>query len=285
MLARSGASLVELLVALALSAIVLASATGSALRQQRAERSVREQVHDDRQFRAMSMLLPGVLAGVSARAGDLAPGQATDTSLQLREPIAAGLACETAVGRAALARTASSDLALSGSAVAPRASDSLWWYRDRDSAWVGRRILATDAGGSCGAPVAGTSSLRGLSLDGADTIPAGAPLRVTRWVRYSIYRSGDGTWQLGMREWSDATGRYAPPQPVAGPYLLGPFDGARTGFRYFDATGVELSDAERTDAARIARVRLLALVRRAGTTGADSVRRESTDVALADGAR
>ncbi len=272
--------MVELLVALVLAAVVMGAATVSVLHQQRTQRTVTGDARDDRQLRAVSTLLSGVLGDLSAGTGDLA--EATDTSVQLREPIGSGLACDSAVGRASLAVAPAGRIPLSASSSAPRASDTLWWYRPADSSWVGRRVTSVSGGGGCRGPLQGYSSENGLELDAPDSVPAGTPLRLTRWGRYSLYKSGDGSWQLGMREWSDATNRFAAPQPVAGPFLRGPVNGLRTGLRYFDASGTELGGAGRSaDVSRIALVRLTALVAASAGSSRDTVRRDSADVALA----
>jgi hypothetical protein len=114
-----------------------------------------------------------------------------------------------------------------------------------------------------------------------DSIPFGALLRVTRPARYVFYKSGDGSWQLGLREWVDASARLAPPQPIAGPFLMRSND-ARGGFRYFDANDVELPITNEGVAVdRVARVRINVLtVDRTRGAARDSVRGDSVDVAL-----
>jgi hypothetical protein len=112
----------------------------------------------------------------------------------------------------------------------------------------------------------------------SDTIPAGAPVRITRPTRYSFYRSGDGTWQLGFREWTETTGSFSAPQPVAGPFLRNS-DGRRSRFRYFASSGEELvgTGVERA----VSRIRLLTYALTvAREAGQDSVRADSIDVAL-----
>jgi hypothetical protein len=115
-----------------------------------------------------------------------------------------------------------------------------------------------------------------------DTLPRGAPLRATRIARYSFYRAGDGTWQLGISEWSDVLHAFAPPQPIAGPFARATSDGVRTGFRYYDAAGAELHDAgQGIDVGRVARIRVtLVAPERAGAAPARTFRRDSVDVAL-----
>jgi hypothetical protein len=98
-----------------------------------------------------------------------------------------------------------------------------------------------------------------------------------------VYRSGDGSWQLGLREWNAAALALAAPQPVAGPLQRAAPDGARTGFRYFDANGTELHpDRDGATTGRVARIRFTALVGAPVTPGSitSSGARDSVDVVL-----
>jgi hypothetical protein len=93
------------------------------------------------------------------------------------------------------------------------------------------RAPALDASGLASARIA-------LTLDTAaapDWI--GAPIRVTRPVRYSLYRGSDG-WSLGQREWNTATLRFNTIQPVSGPFLSAAAGGIR--FPYYDSSGAAL---------------------------------------------
>jgi hypothetical protein len=171
--------------------------------------------------------------------------------------------------------------AFGGEASLPRAGDSLWWLGD--SLWSGARISNVAAVTAvCAAPISVAGNALRLTLAGVvDTIVAGAPLRVTRQTRYSLYRASDGTWQLGYREWNEPTASFAAPQPVAGP-LLRSSSGRRSGFRYFDGPGQEMVPlAGAIDARRIARIRITtqSLVG-VHERGQDSVRADSIDVAL-----
>jgi hypothetical protein len=60
-----------------------------------------------------------------------------------------------------------------------------------------------------------------------------AAFRLARRTRLAAYRSGDGAWYLGLRDWNGDANRFNGVQPVAGP--LRP----RTGFHldYLDAAG------------------------------------------------
>lgn len=277
MLRRRAASLLELLVALVLTALVLGTATSSALRQQRVHARIRSVSGADAQLRAATLVLAGQLALLDPLAGDLAAGEAADSALQFRATIATSLACGTETGSATLLPDT---VAVSGMSSRPKAGDSLWWLID--SVWTVARIAGVSlVSASCLSPVSAAGSALAVQLSGTDTIPAGAPLRVTRQSRYGVYHASDGTWQLGFREWNDAAHQFSAPQPVAGPLVpLGA--GVASGFRYFDAAGAELLASNVSiDVLRVARIRLtavsLATVR---DRGQDSLRADSLDLAL-----
>jgi hypothetical protein len=276
---RAGTTLAELLVALTLATIVLGAATSTLLRQQRTAMSLGRAAGGDAQSRAALGAVAVELATLTAGSGDLAPGQASDTAVQLRGVIASGLACGDAVSVA----TVASDVEGNGSALlgpAPRVGDSLWWFGGTPAAWRARRIIASDSVSvSCPLTSGPAGPARRIVVAEPDSITYGAPLRVVRPVRYAFYRSGDGSWQLGVREWLESAGRFASPQPIAGPFVMRA-GSARTGFRYYDTDGAELgSGGAAIESGRVARVRILVLA--ADGAGADtSARADSLDVAL-----
>jgi len=67
---------------------------------------------------------------------------------------------------------------------------------------------------------------------------AGSVLRVTRPVRYSLYRGGDGRWYLGQRDWNVTSLRFNTIQPVSGPFASAASRGLV--FQYVDSTGAAL---------------------------------------------
>jgi type II secretory pathway pseudopilin PulG len=279
---RRGASLAELLVALTLMGVVLGTATSTLLRQRRTAAVIGGAAASGAQLRAALGALGAELSALGASAGDVVPGEARDTALQLRALVTSGVSCDDAVGLATFADEDDGPADALSSA-APKTGDTLWWNDGTsDGGWQGRRIGASD---SVAAPCPLTGSAarpaRRVVVTGADSIRVGAHLRVTRPVRYSIYRSGDGSWQLGVRDWIVATGRFAPPQPVAGPFVLRA-GRERSGFRYFDAEGAELAvGPQGADAGLVARIRITAVVvDRSAGVGSDTLRRDSVDVAL-----
>lgn len=287
MLTRRGTTLVELLVALVLAALVLGAATGSLLRQQRTTATLAGGAQSGAQGRAGGALLAAPLSLQAATSDDLADGEARDSALQLRTVVATGLACD----RSAWITFATTDAAggVVGIATAPRAGDTLWWLVADSARWLGRPLLdtrsdtarcaAAEAAG--GAPVA--RPVQRLRTVSDDSVPMRAPLRITRIQRIALYRAGDGSWQLGLRDWSDAAHAFVAPQPAAGPFQRLAADGARTGLRYFDSSGAELGlDGQPVFGARIARVRLTMIAPSPGqgAPGSATPARDSVDVAL-----
>lgn len=285
MLTRRGVTVVELLVAMTLAAVVLGSATSTLVRQRRRADDQASRARADSQLRAVLGELEAVLAGLAPAAGDLVAGEARDTAVQLRTVVASAMACDSGAGHVLLAADDTSGGRTSGFAATPKIGDSLWWRRTESADWLGRRVADISTGtGACAVSGPAAQPLVRLVLASFDTVPRGAPLRLTRQSRISFYRAADGTWQLGVTEWSDILHAFASPQPVAGPFTLVAPGGARTGFRYFDAAGNELTAAAQgVDVARIARVRILAIAPLRTPAGVVAAyRAESLDVALRD---
>jgi type II secretory pathway pseudopilin PulG len=285
-LTRRGTTLAELLVAITLAAIVLATATSSLMRQQRTTGALTAQSAMVAQLRPATASVAAQLAQLSPPAGDLTPGEWRDTALQFRAPVATGINCVAAAGVVTLPPAAVDALPVGGILSLPRVGDSLWFYSDTGGGWRGRTVSeVTSVRAGCGG--ASTEAALRLVLAGADTVATRAPVRITRQHRLVVYRGGDGGWQLGLREWNEPTRELGPPQPLAGPFLARAPTGERTGFRFFDAAGAELRVDRDPDAAtRVSRVRLtLVATRRGGSAGrpADATLRDSIDVALLPG--
>lgn len=281
MLRRTGTSLAELLVALALAGVVLAAAASTTLRQQRGTRWVGALTGAESQVRPVTRLLPDELATLDAGAGDVVAGQASDSSLQLRVVVASSLACDSATTVATFVPDVPVGVPLGGVARAPAVGDSLWSYGGDSVGWRGRAVMsASRATTACLAPLVPSGVTHRLTLDASIDAEGGTPLRLTRQERWVVYRAGDGRWSFGIRDWSASSGRFLPPQPVAGPFLRVLPSGERTGFRYFDIGGAEIVPDGVNERA-IARVRVTALAGVAAMSGTDSVRRDSADAVLA----
>ena len=283
MLSRAGTSLVELIVALALTALVLGTATSSLLHQQHGARWAGALGVAESQMRPLVQILPAELASRDAGAGDVTSGAASDSTMQIRAVIASSLACDSAAGVLTLLPDATSGVATGGVARTPLAGDSVWFFPSDSIGWQPRRVVGVSHGRTaCALPAALAGPAYHLSLDAPADVPGGTPARVTRQERYVIYRASDGWWYLGARAWSAVTSSFSAPQPMAGPFLRSAPGGTITGFRFFDSLGVVLVP-DGTNERAIARVRVSSITLIPSLAGSDSVRRDSADVALARG--
>jgi prepilin-type N-terminal cleavage/methylation domain-containing protein len=275
---RAGMSLAELLVALSLGGIVLGVAAGSMLRQQRGVRWTEGLSGAELQVRPVMRALADELSQLDAAAGDIAAGQASDSSLQLRSVVAASMSCDSASALTLLPETSEAPM-MAGSARPPEAGDSAWLYGGPSLGWRARAVTGvTRTTVACAVPASPAAPVYRLILDAPPDAPAGTPVRVTRWERWVVYRAGDGKSYVGIRDYSPSTSRFLSAQPVAGPFLRSLRSGTRTGFRYFDASGGSI-DPDGTNEARIARVRVTALSV-VPSSDADTVRQDSADAVL-----
>lgn len=270
---------------MAMSAVVLGAATSTFVRQQRGAGDHAARSRAESQLRAAIAELHVALAGLSPGAGDLAAGEARDTAVQLRTVVGNAVTCDSSAGQVTIAADDSSNGSTNGFATAPRIGDTIWWRRRDTSAWAARVVRDVAAAtGPCRSVGGAMHSLLRLTFGLPDTVPRGVPVRLTRQTRYAFYRAADGTWQLGVAEWSEVLHAFASPQPIAGPFTLVAPDGARTGFRWFASDGTPLPvGTNGIDVTRVARVRaqVIAPIRAApGVTA--SYRRDSLDVALHD---
>lgn len=282
MLTRRGVTLVELLVAMTLAAIVLGAAGTTLVRQRRESNGSSSRASAESQLRAALADVPAAVAALSPATGDLAQGEARDTALQIRSVVVQGASCDSTAGQVILSANDSGAERETAVVAAPRVGDTLWWWSPGAAAWASRRVTMISGGsGPCAREGGRNQPLLRLWFSTLDTVPRDAVLRVTRQVRYSIYRAGDGSWQLGIAEWSDVLHGFAAPQPVAGPFLFAPLGGSRTGFRYFDASGGELPvTGQGAEVGAVARLRVTVIARTNARGAPQGVLRDSVDVAF-----
>jgi prepilin-type N-terminal cleavage/methylation domain-containing protein len=240
---RRGFTLVEMVVALTVTGVVLSLVTVIALRQQRAVASLAEQRSVSARLREASILLPIQLR--SASPADIR--DARDTSLEMRATIATSFVCDTAPSSIILVPT-TPDEARYSSVLSPiEAGDTVWLLTLDDSLeWRGARItaVATTPAAPCSSlgPTLSDAGLRAtrtaLSVAPMPAAPIGLPVRVTRAMRYSLYRAADGDWYAGEREWNNALARFNSIQPIVGPFSSPAAGGLA--FRYADSSGAAL---------------------------------------------
>jgi hypothetical protein len=249
------------LVALVIIGIVLSLVSAISLREQRVIGDLADDAALSSQLGDALAVLPIDLGPVSSAAGDIR--EARDTSLEIRSTIATAVVCDTSGVRLVLAPPGDGAVTY-GSTLSPiEVGDSAWMMAPTDSAEVWQRYrvggVATVRPGDCGprgpilTPAARIAARIELTLDGFSAAnPIGAIVRVTRPMRYSLYRGSDGQWYLGQRDWNNASLRFNIVQPVSGPFL--PPASAGLLFQYYDSAGARLSTP-------VADTRPIALVR------------------------
>lgn len=229
--ASKGFSLLELVLAIALGALVL----GAGVRLLQAVRrfwfAEREALAAADATRTAAAILVMELRGASPRSGDLL--KLSDTAVTLRALRGLLVTCEAA-------GVSPGELVVSR-ASAPRAPvagrESLLVFVPGSSLpqdrWLHAALAAT-AAGSC----ADSSSAWRLTLSapapvmaGLDSAGPGTPVRSFETVNYRLYDDGTRTWWLGVRAWQGAS--WASTSPLAGP--LRPRDGLS--LRYLAASG------------------------------------------------
>ena len=267
---RRGFTLAEVIIALVLGALVLGLvfAVGSRLGRQLNAETARLAVSG--QLESAAEVLPIDLRGLSSVAGDIALGEARDSSLQLRQTIANALVCSPSTSSWLVAPY----LAAGGRSIAPgiQDGDTAWLLTDSDAGerWRAVRVSAVHrASGSCpivndanGRKVFDVTHLWSVDLRDSVAAMAGALIRVTRPIRFSFYRSADGQWYLGLRSWNSLLLQFNGIQPVSGPFAA-PARG--TGFLYFDSAGARVAPGS-ADTRAIARIEAVLRAESSDTT-------------------
>jgi prepilin-type N-terminal cleavage/methylation domain-containing protein len=291
---RRGFTTVELIVVVVIAGVLSAAIATLLRRQQRFYTRAARMVEHRVSLRDATSILPAELRALSPSGGDVLV--ASDSSLEMRATIGAGIACNVAVDGStvtvapvamlrgtALAAFSTSpqpgDIALVFDAGVP--DDSL------DDRWTARDVAGVDAVESgCPTPLdaielAGLLAPR-LRLAGsplAGSVRPGTFVHVVRRVRYRLYRAATGDWYLGYSEW-DGSG-YTVVQPVSGPFAAYSRIAANTGLlmRYLDANGVEVTpDA---DVRQITRVEVAARSVSSGGLSTDAAElRDAQDVTV-----
>ena len=195
---RRGFTLPELLVGLTCAAVLFAAIASVALRQQRLFAELADNGAVAGRLREAIATLPIDLRAVSPAAGDIR--DARDTSLEIRATIASAVVCDTVGGSIVLgpARSGADTYAAYVTSVAT--GDTAWLLDARDTveSWIPRRItsVSSTTATKCapgGPPLTGPFSATTLALDSlVSGRVVGTVIRVTRPMRFSLYRSSDG---------------------------------------------------------------------------------------------
>ena len=274
---RSGVSLIELIVVLAIVGVAAGAVTRIGTHQQRQYGNMAARALAIGQLREGTSVLAAELAGLAPAAGDIHDGGLGRAAIAFRAPRATLVLCgaaEPATGHLTVADVRA--------AVDPAGRDQNVFDAD-DALAAGDSILLYDAtADSSGAPlgeawrahvVATATHVRQPCLTGDSVhvpairatiappidrpLDAHAPARAFRAVRYALYRGADNRWYLGFSDCRPLvrTPACTPMQPVAGPYL--PTTGASSPlggglqFEYLDADGTVTEDRFAVAAVRL----------------------------------
>ena len=249
LLSRPGVSLVELIVAITIGGVVLALVSSISVRQQRLYADIAARGALDAQLRQAETILPIELRGVAARAGDIR--EARDTSIEFRATLSSAVVCDTQPDALVLAPADAHHTTFSSYLTAIGVGDTAWLFMATDSVDYWRPLAVVQSSvappGSCAGlgprlPVSLLTASRTvirLATPGPTDAAIGSVIRVTRPVRYSLYKGGDTRWYLGQRDWNVVTSRFNTIQPVSGPFSSP--SGRGLVFEYFDSAGTQLS--------------------------------------------
>jgi len=261
---RRGFTLVELLIAMTMLAVIGTAVVSVLNRQQRFSRAAADLGAMRTQLQTITSVLSGDLRSVSAVGGDII--RMTDSSVHVRTTIATSVICSVSGHTIMLAPLDSVSspvpakfgpgpvkVRMTSMLLEPdKSMDSAFVWSEENNRWAadagtpGRPYQITNVVQSVGgcpsilgmtAPTGSVSFALTLDAD-MSTFPVGAPVQVVRHVSYGLYKSGvDGQWYLGYR---DPT--FTAQQFVAGP--LGPYVAdSKSGlhFTYFDTLGTKLT--------------------------------------------
>ena len=250
----SGTTLLELLVALPLIALLGGVAVLLLLQTHRAVRGSDGIIAANRELRHAVAVLSSDLRPL--RGPDLIAW--SDTAIEFNAVVGAGIVCE---GRGSLrqldllpitdhdpARTTWSSTPQLGDAVNGWLSPGISGIPDPAQVHVQRITTARACAASPLLQYASTPTALVQRILLADTLPRalllGSPIRVTRRVRLATYQSSDGLWYIGRTTWS--AGTWDVIQPIAGPVLAPRAHGIRFDVR--DSLGTSVRPGGRRPA-------------------------------------
>jgi prepilin-type N-terminal cleavage/methylation domain-containing protein len=259
--ARRGFTLVELLVALVLLAVVGGTLGTLLVSQYRIFNRTRGATQMQRDLRTGLGLLPMDLRGASRAGGDVTV--LTDTAIGLRATIGSSIVCaRPALNVISLPPLNGTRADLTQWHSQPLPGDVVLVYDENektgpeDDIWRSYEVQAIVSTTSTAAvdchdapfadatadPPARKPRWR-ITLTGNPplTVTPGMPVRFLRPTRYSLYRPGTDAdaWYLGYREL--VQGVWTPIEPIAGPFEAPRGTSAGIQFTYFDTLGQRLA--------------------------------------------
>ena len=222
---RAGFTLVEMLVALTLTAVLGATITGAFVSQSR---------FFDRQEKvgaARSVARAGtsmLLSDLRMLEGTQGIVSASASSITVNVPYALGLACSFNSGKLRISRLPVDSLVLASAAY------SGWAYRNGNSGYIYPTPAGppTNVGGTC-PPITVIADGQVMEIPGAVSVPAGTPVLLYQTITYAFKASTSVSGRLGLfRKYEDGV-TLPIEEEIAAPF------GPGAGFRFFvDHTGV-----------------------------------------------
>jgi len=236
------------------------------MRQQQFYRSATEVIDTRQQIRQAAAVVPVDIRGVSSVGGDIL--NMSDSSLDVRGNIGSAIVCSHTANSVTIPPISlANNRYFTTFLTRPKLNDVLIIFDDKDAGnqdddWIPYTISNIDS------TTAGCTSFTDSVADAgkyryvytfssnlSTTITDGAPLRMARGVKYSLYKSAsDGLWWMGYRECRGDGSSCAALQPVSGPYkpyVAGDTILSGVNFVYRDSTG-----AITTNKANVARVEM-----------------------------
>jgi prepilin-type N-terminal cleavage/methylation domain-containing protein len=238
---RVGWTLPELLVSLAILGAILGIASHFAVSQLRFYRASTDTAERRGILEQIGAIVGAVVSGVAVQAGDIILAQ--DTALEVLTPIGGAVACSSLPGAVVVPAATADRGNIFGAYIAQPTTGDRAEALVEDSS--GLQLIQLHIVGSATGPDGCFSfgnATWTLTTAESITIPLGSPLRFTRPIRLSFYKSSDAKWYLGAKDWNGSTAQFNGIQPVTGP--LSPFshDPRKTGlqFSYRDSNGADL---------------------------------------------
>jgi prepilin-type N-terminal cleavage/methylation domain-containing protein len=265
--ANAGFSLVEVLVTMLILGIVGTALARVMLKQQHAYRDTKQEAAMQREIRLTSSLLPSELRSTSSSGGDIL--EMDEDKVTFLANIGSSFVCDKISNtQVVLPPLNTAGITTTNWYTTPVNGDSIFIYDDslskgsEDDVWARHDVTgvvpnpAMCPGAPYTDPVLDVGKNRWMINVGGtipDSVKAGAVVRFGRPVRYSIYAAPSGKWYVGYQEY--VNGSWTAIEAVGGPYnrfLSGDANPSGLQFRYFDSTGVRLTNvADRLSVSRV----------------------------------
>lgn len=261
-----GFTMAELTVSLALLGVLIAVVLQTLSAHQKVFRNFNERILRSEQLREGELALATDIRGSAIYADTLR--LLSDSAFEFFATTGSGVVCTVSAQTIVLVPAGlSSGFILTSLPQPPDTGDLLAAYSAPDSLTGARRwmrfrissVSSASASSACPATTGFTaasdaqkSSVK-ITLSGATAgIAPGAPVRIVRRGRYSLYRSSEGDWYLGYKRCNAVAPGCSTVQPVSGPYL--PYSSGNGGglrFRFVDALGVTVPSTRPLDVASV----------------------------------